>query len=74
MAYDKYTWNTGETITAPKLNHIEEGIKNNDNGITQLGESITNLNNTVAELGNKSKYELVDGGDYLEIIVGGDSP
>lgn len=27
MAYDKYTWQTGEKITADKLNHMEEGIQ-----------------------------------------------
>lgn len=32
MAYDKYTWVDGEVITAQKLNHIEEGIENGDNG------------------------------------------
>jgi len=26
MAYTKQTWQTGETITADKLNHIEDGI------------------------------------------------
>ena len=26
MAYTKQTWNTGETITADKLNHMEDGI------------------------------------------------
>lgn len=26
MSYDKYTWQTGETITAEKMNHIEDGI------------------------------------------------
>lgn len=26
MAYDKHTWQCGETITAEKLNHIENGI------------------------------------------------
>lgn len=28
MSYEKYTWQTGEVITADKLNHMEEGIKN----------------------------------------------
>lgn len=32
MAYDKYTWQTGETITAEKLNHIEDGIENAGSG------------------------------------------
>lgn len=28
MAYTKQNWQTGETITAEKLNHMEDGIKN----------------------------------------------
>lgn len=27
MAYEKHTWETGETITAEKLNNLEEGIE-----------------------------------------------
>lgn len=26
MAYEKQTWQTGDVITADKLNHIEDGI------------------------------------------------
>lgn len=26
MSYEKQTWQTGDTITAEKLNHIEDGI------------------------------------------------
>lgn len=29
MAYSKQTWATGDTITAAKLNHMEDGIANN---------------------------------------------
>ena len=32
MAYDKYTWQTGEVITAEKLNHIEDGIADMEGG------------------------------------------
>ena len=32
MAYTKQTWNNGDIITADKLNHIEDGIKNNESG------------------------------------------
>lgn len=28
MSYDKNTWATGDTITAQKLNHMEDGIAN----------------------------------------------
>jgi len=32
MAYEKQTWANGDVITAEKLNHIEDGIENGDNG------------------------------------------
>ena len=32
MAYEKQTWETGDIITADKLNHIEDGIENSENG------------------------------------------
>lgn len=32
MAYEKQTWNTGDVITAEKLNHIETGIENEQVG------------------------------------------
>ena len=28
MSYEKHTWETGEVITAEKLNNIEDGVKN----------------------------------------------
>lgn len=37
MAYEKYTWQTGEVITADKLNHIEGG------GRSQFSEIGSNL-------------------------------
>ena len=30
MAYEPNTWNTGDTITAEKLNHPEQGVKSAD--------------------------------------------
>ncbi len=32
MSYEKQTWTTGETITAEKLNHIEDGIAEGGTG------------------------------------------
>jgi len=31
MSYTKNTWNTGDIVTSEKLNHIEDGIANNEN-------------------------------------------
>lgn len=33
MAYEKQTWECGETITAEKLNHMEDGIANCGGGV-----------------------------------------
>lgn len=35
MAYEKQVWNCGDTITADKMNHIEDGIENAGGGSTE---------------------------------------
>lgn len=42
MAYEKHTWETGETITAEKLNNLEDGVKNIvDKGLSSRVVTIT---------------------------------
>ncbi len=43
MAYEKQTWQTGETITQEKLNHMEEGIADmgGDGGISIIDVPLT---------------------------------
>ena len=41
MAYERQTWECGETITAEKLNHMEEGISSASGGGTPLLATIT---------------------------------
>lgn len=44
MSYTPTEWKNGDTITAEKLNHIEEGIENNNERIIELDSSgITNI-------------------------------
>lgn len=38
MSYTKQTWQTGETITANKLNHMEDGIANNNVMIVRIAD------------------------------------
>ena len=45
MSYTKQTWETGDTITAEKLNHIEDGI---DDASRQLSDKITSPNSPAA--------------------------
>ena len=51
MAYTKQTWNTGDVITAEKLNHMEDGIGGNvfianlseDDGTTVIDETYNEI-------------------------------
>lgn len=36
MSYEKHTWETGETITAEKLNHIEDGVAESEGGVVLI--------------------------------------
>lgn len=56
MAYNKYTWVDGEVITAEKLNHIEEGIENGDNGYTCTETTEQLFSETVTTVGNEGVY------------------
>ena len=43
MAYEKQTWETGDTITAAKLNHMEDGIASTDAYDLVLVETVDSL-------------------------------
>lgn len=47
MAYEKQTWETGEVITAEKLNHIEDGIMENGSGNNLIILPFTEAGNTI---------------------------
>ena len=82
MSYTKQTWNTGDTITAEKLNHMEDGI---GSGGTAYDLVINTAGNvpfadglSFAELLNNGGYAkalLQDSGtDYVESIAFVSSP
>lgn len=64
MAYDKYTWQTGEVITAEKLNHIEDGIA--DMGGGDAGYECTE---TVTELFDETVTTVAQGGSNLATLA-----
>lgn len=55
MSYTKTTWQTGDTITAEKLNHIEDGIADSGSvfniNVTEEGTAWT-MNKTWNEIKN----------------------
>lgn len=44
MAYVPTTWNTGDTITADKLNHLESGVAANDAAVTSAANGASAAN------------------------------
>ena len=52
MAYEKHTWETGETITAEKLNNLEDGVASAGDGSGDSNEFIINVS-------RDSQYNLV---------------
>ena len=47
MAYEKQTWKCGDTITADRMNHIEDGIANVDVGYSCSEEWVTLIEESV---------------------------
>lgn len=67
MAYEKQTWECGETITAEKLNHIEDGIANASSGrgtlrvkIDRVEDGVTYYDHTWQEV-----HDALERGDYV---------
>lgn len=50
MSYIKTTWVTGDIVTAPRMNNIENGIYNNDAAISALQTKVTDLQTTTGNL------------------------
>lgn len=48
MSYTKTTWVTGDIVTAPKLNNLENGVYNNDQKISELETSESTLQGNMA--------------------------
>ena len=71
MSYEKKTWTNGEVITAEKLNHIEDGIANandgssgssNQNGtfyIRYNDEDTTYIVNDYEEIASKLREDII---------------
>ena len=72
MAYEKQTWNTGDIITAEKLNHMEDGINGNTDSASGLVLHITQVGNTEMRL-DKTYSEILSAmlsGTYVVLVAG----
>lgn len=61
MSYETHTWESGETITAEKLNHIEDGIaeccSGGDVGYECTSEWVTLTDESVTTVADEDSYE-----------------
>ena len=66
MSYNKTTWSAGDTITAEKLNKMEDGIASGGSGSTELYLiGITQDNDTLTmDKTWKEIYDAADDGKY----------
>lgn len=54
MSYTKQTWNTGDTITAERLNHMEDGI---GGGISVITITLTDTPSSGYEASTDTSYD-----------------
>lgn len=69
MAYEKHTWETGEVITAEKLNNIEDGVVSSGLPIVGVAMTYGQTNTAVVDKSFDELYSLFDGIDAVEIPI-----
>lgn len=62
MSYIKQTWTRGDTITADKLNHMEDGIANNGSFLIVNDEYHEELDGTVLDKTWQEIYDAMEAG------------
>lgn len=68
MAYNKHTWEYGETITASKLNNMEDGIANADTKVGDLTTDVSDLKNAINRITNYGNV-VVNSGQFQNYWV-----
>lgn len=73
MAYEKHTWECGETITAELLNALEGGVEQAQNGYSVETNCVELFDETVTTSGNMAdlSYSSADAPDSLDITFNG---
>ena len=70
MSYTKQTWQSGDTITAQKLNHIEDGIA--DGGVLVVN-SVHDEQTHTTTLG-KTWQEIMNTAYFIVVLNSSDDP
>lgn len=68
MSYTKQTWQTGDTITAEKLNHIEDGVDALNRQLSDLGD-VKGFKTAILQLAQKVAYIDTGGAEYYNDLL-----
>ncbi len=71
MSYEKHTWETGETITAEKLNNLENGVASSGEGngdIFKVNFVMESGSNNIVS--NKTQKDICDAFDEDKPVFG----
>ena len=71
MSYTKNSWSTGDTITATKLNHLEQGVYDTDAAAAAAGPLLVPFTVTVDGEGNMSASTEADYAAVRAQVVAG---
>lgn len=76
MPYEKHTWTTGETITASKMNNIEDGIAGSAGSQWDAVIRLVHTNNTADDVPSNLTPSIVSGtfADLIEKLSNGGCP
>ena len=67
MSYTPTNWKAGDTVTSAKLNKMEQGIANSDNGILVINESLEPNSDTLYL--NKTYAEIISAAQEGKFII-----
>lgn len=68
MSYTKQTWQSGDTITATKLNHMEDGIAAGGDSLFVLSETTTIDGQTITHTLNATYNEMAQAAQAGKLI------
>ncbi len=69
MAYEKQNWQTGDIITAEKMNYIEDGIETNSNFNLEVLEAVRFQQNSYNSFLRKYNNGIVELSGYISDIT-----
>ena len=69
MSYEKQTWKTGDIITSEGLNHIEDGIANNNIYFLNIIETLDEDNNVTIQRLDKTFTEIEQAVSSNKMII-----